>query len=66
MKLLKIQSTGDFINLDLVTYVKTVVDDKGHYFLDIHFAGGETMFLEYSSPSKELYDRLTNLCEVMI
>ena len=65
MKLLKIQSTGDFINLDLVTYVKTVVDDN-RYYIDIHFSGDEGVFVDYSDSSRKLYDRLTNLCEVMI
>ena len=66
MKLLKIQSTGDFINLDLMTHVETIVDGNGRYFLSIYFSNDDTLYVEYSSPSKELFDRLTNLCEVVI
>ena len=67
MKLLKIQSTGDFINLDLVTYVKTIATHGNDIeCIEIHFSGGSRMSLEYSKPSKELYDRLTNLCEVVV
>ena len=65
MKLLKIQS--DFINLDMVTHIKRTFDYKNNQMeWKIYFSGGGVMFFDSSKASRELYDRLTNLCEVVI